>query len=71
MGFTDSKFFLKSKSILGLIVAGVPAVAQIIDAQFGTHLVASQLVAQIIQIGGLILAFIGRLTADTKLTLKP
>lgn len=75
----EAKNFLKSKTIIGLLVAAAPALAGIfgfnIDAEtakgLGEHLgAAATHIDGLIQIGGLLLAAYGRIKATKPLTIK-
>ena len=63
-----SKFFLKSKGVIGVIIAAIPLISSWTGIAAG---VLSGSVDDVVQIAGLVLALWGRLTARERLTALP
>lgn len=69
----DNKFFAKSKTIWGLIIAALPQLALLFGFDFSDQDASelNDLVLQLVSVAGLIWAAIGRFKAKNNLTLKP
>lgn len=65
-----TKFVLKSKTILGLVVAALPDLLELISTAEGSGLIPAQY-APLVRSVGLVLAAIGRWTARFPLSLVP
>jgi hypothetical protein len=64
------KFLLKSKTILGLIVAALPDLLSFVSQAESSGLIPDEY-APVVRSVGLVLALIGRWTAKLPLSLKP
>lgn len=66
------KFFLKSKTIIGILVIAVVSLAPEIGISFSSDdgVFVNQLVDQIVQTAGLVVAAYGRFVADGRLSIS-
>lgn len=66
-----NKFFLKSKTIIGILISALPTLLPALGFSFSVDdaQMVSTTVDAVVQAGGLLLALYGRFVSDTKITI--